>query len=230
MQHKADGYRSPYLRQAVDAGQKDPISRWAGYYQARATLAAAESMRVLARRRAVQCRIKELWEGNPFPDRRLWEGNPFPDPNRRKDSPPTMSRVAAHIDDAVDADSPSFDSAKAAAEINASLDSLKASLAGQGAATGQLVINPCSFTRRVRVDVSKLNQLPAVAAPVVAAAEQRKTKEVVVEVPAMGFAWVGPTEDQAPRRCAAVGSSGGRKRRKARWPKTTCCRTSSSMS
>ena len=45
---KADEYRSPYLRQAVAAGQADPISRWVRYYQRRAAAEAAQSLAALA--------------------------------------------------------------------------------------------------------------------------------------------------------------------------------------
>ncbi len=39
---KADEYRSPYLQQAVAAGQADPISRWVRYYQRRTAAEAAQ--------------------------------------------------------------------------------------------------------------------------------------------------------------------------------------------
>ena len=45
---KADEYRSPYLKQAVAAGQADPISRWVRYYQRRTAAEAAQSIATLA--------------------------------------------------------------------------------------------------------------------------------------------------------------------------------------
>ena len=45
---KADEYRSPYLKQAVAAGQANPISRWVRYYERRAAAEAAETIATLA--------------------------------------------------------------------------------------------------------------------------------------------------------------------------------------
>ena len=41
---KADEYRSPYLKQAVAAGQADPISRWVRYYPRRTAAEAVQSL------------------------------------------------------------------------------------------------------------------------------------------------------------------------------------------
>ncbi len=53
---------------------------------------------------------------------------------------------------------------------------------------GCLVVNPWSFPRRVCIEMSEPDQTPIVAGPVRAVAG----RSVVVDVPAMGFAWVGP--------------------------------------
>ena len=45
---KADEYRSPYLKQAVAAGQADPISRWVRYSARRTAAEAAQSIAALA--------------------------------------------------------------------------------------------------------------------------------------------------------------------------------------
>ncbi len=45
---KADEYRSPYLKQAVAAGQADPISRWVRYSARRTAAEAAQSLAALA--------------------------------------------------------------------------------------------------------------------------------------------------------------------------------------
>jgi alpha-mannosidase len=52
-----------------------------------------------------------------------------------------------------------------------------------------LVLNPVSFSRRVAVDVSALPQPPEIAGAV-KAAQASPRKLAVVEVPAMGYAWV----------------------------------------
>ena len=46
--YTADLYRSPYLQQAVAAGQRDPISRWVRYFCRRAIAEAAETLDALA--------------------------------------------------------------------------------------------------------------------------------------------------------------------------------------
>ena len=47
------------------------------------------------------------------------------------------------------------------------------------------------------LDVSKLSNLPAIIAPVVAAGADGERKFAVVDVPAMGFAWIGPAKSPA---------------------------------
>ena len=47
-QYTPDQYRSPYLKQAVAAGQRDPISRWTRRFQRRAVADAADTMAVMA--------------------------------------------------------------------------------------------------------------------------------------------------------------------------------------
>ncbi len=66
---------------------------------------------------------------------------------------------------------------------------------------GYLALNPCSFPRRMVLKVPELTHLPTIGAPIIATAEQDGTKQVVVEVPAMGFAWVGSGDGrESPKR------------------------------
>ncbi len=46
--YKPDDYRSPYLRQDVAAGRRDPISRWVRYFHRRAALESLEALATLA--------------------------------------------------------------------------------------------------------------------------------------------------------------------------------------
>ncbi len=46
--YQPDEYRSPYLRQDVTAGRRDPISRWVRYFRRRATLEALQTLDTLA--------------------------------------------------------------------------------------------------------------------------------------------------------------------------------------
>jgi alpha-mannosidase len=60
--------------------------------------------------------------------------------------------------------------------------------------TGYLVVNTHSFTRRVSLDVSELPQLPVVQRPIYAAAQTGESKQVVVDVPPLGFVWVSGSD------------------------------------
>jgi alpha-mannosidase len=55
---------------------------------------------------------------------------------------------------------------------------------------GLLVFNPCSFTRRVALEVEGFRGMIPVADPVKAAEFSGSSAKLVVEVPAFGFAWV----------------------------------------
>jgi alpha-mannosidase len=64
---------------------------------------------------------------------------------------------------------------------------------------GILVANPSSSGRRLCVDVSSLDALPEVSDPVHAAGQWEGRKTAVVDVPPMGFAWIGPTAEAAAK-------------------------------
>jgi hypothetical protein len=89
-------------------------------------------------------------------------------------------------------------------ELLRAQDQAAEALAGRLVARGQpdnpgfLVLNPCSFKRRVALDLPGLQGAPPVGGPVKAAQADGGTARVVVEVPALGFAWV-------PRRAQAGG-------------------------
>jgi alpha-mannosidase len=60
--------------------------------------------------------------------------------------------------------------------------------ANQNAPKGLLLVNPLSFTRRAVVDISGLSSPPTPDGPVIAI----DANAAVVEVPPLGFAWIGP--------------------------------------
>ena len=141
---KPDEYRSPYLAQAVAAGETEPISQWQRYAAERAAADAAETIAALA----------VVAGGN------LECGN----------SLPLSCREAAFV--------------------------FAQAVGGQAAAeqrpAGIMVINPLSFSRRVRVDASSIAALPDVSGAVLYAGEAAGRKSAVVEVPPLGFAVVRP--------------------------------------
>lgn len=81
------------------------------------------------------------------------------------------------------------------AEVQAALDQSAQALAqrlvtGAPANPGWLVLNPCAFARRVPVELSGCPGPVAVEGPVKASQLDGDTARLVVEVPALGFAWV----------------------------------------
>jgi alpha-mannosidase len=57
-----------------------------------------------------------------------------------------------------------------------------------------LVVNPLSFTRRIGVELPEASQALAVTGPVVAAGSAGSRHFAVVETPALGFAWIEPSQ------------------------------------
>ena len=137
--YPVDGYRSPFLRQAVDRGDEKPLSQW---------------------QEAANSEIAEQVSRS-------------------------LQTMAAMI-----AGSQQGDSHKQTDDMQAIRDCLATGSIQTG--PGCLVVNPLPFTRKIPVDVSPWEQLPAVGGSIVAAAEQDKRKTAVVSVPGMGFAWIDP--------------------------------------
>jgi hypothetical protein len=74
---------------------------------------------------------------------------------------------------------------------------------GQANNPGFLVLNPCSFKRRVALELEGVRSLPPLGGPLKAGQLDSKTARVVVEVPALGFAWIpreGPPGSTPTRR------------------------------
>jgi hypothetical protein len=78
---------------------------------------------------------------------------------------------------------------------------------GQANNPGFLVLNPCSFKRRVALELEGVTSLPPLLGPLKACQLDGDTARVVVEVPGLGFAWI-------PRR-GAPGSAPTRRMRLA---------------
>jgi len=197
VKYEPDRYRSPYLQQEVAASRADPISRWVRYYRCRATVEAAEAVEFLA----TACGAEPA-EGPP-PD------------------------LVAELEDSISADGPGPDlHARAGARLDAALARLGRSLTGrpgkrvgesgngQGESThgggppqGCLIVNPWSFSRRLCLESLGLDRPADVAGPLRAT----DGKSAVVDVPAMGFAWIGPGAGQQPSAPAAPAKPKGRR-------------------
>ncbi len=64
-------------------------------------------------------------------------------------------------------------------------------LAGAKEATpGYLILNPCSFRRRLALELADIPALLPLNAPLIACQIDGHTARVVVEIPALGFAWI----------------------------------------
>ncbi len=172
-----DEYRSPYLTQAVARQQPDPISCWVRHHRRRAAADALEALTTLA------------------------------DLTGRAASPPESRGLPGAVDHSEPAD-PSR-----SADLDEPLQGQLKEAAGRFLSTlprhnaaaeeGYVVANPWSFARRVLIDVSGLPGLPKVAGAVRAAGESAGRKQVVVDVPPMGFAWIGAAPAADPSTQAA---------------------------
>jgi hypothetical protein len=96
------------------------------------------------------------------------------------------------------------DGAFPAEEISAAQDRAARALAhrlvarGRADNPGLLVLNPCSFARRVALEVEGVTGPLATGGPLKACQVDGTTARVVVEVPALGFAWVPRTPAGSP--------------------------------
>ncbi|MGA2259552.1 MAG: hypothetical protein ABSG53_33165, partial [Thermoguttaceae bacterium] len=175
---KADEYRSPYLKQAVAAGQADPISRWVRYYQRRVAAEAAQTIAALANlaggRHSI-CVVSLLDDidgslATPVEDVSLDE--------RVAEAGKTATADLAR--------------AIGARTAYGSVAFTAADLSPHGPPAGDtpvgiVVTNPLSFSRRIHVDASGLDPLPNVAGAVLSAGEEAGRKSTVVEVPPLGY-------------------------------------------
>ncbi len=74
---------------------------------------------------------------------------------------------------------------------------------GQAHNPGFLVLNPCSFKRRVALELEGVRSLPPLGGPLKACQLDGEIARAVVEVPALGFAWIpreGPPGSAPTRR------------------------------
>ncbi|HUE74409.1 MAG TPA: hypothetical protein VMP01_26235 [Pirellulaceae bacterium] len=165
---EADRYRSPYLKQAVIRKQDDPISTTVRYWQSQYRQRAEQTMRTLGTlvtSRQVQSAECRVQNGS--------------------DSALCTLHSALESQPDSDASSTSVDSAAAAWA-----DTLAG---GKRNPQGTLILNPCSFIRRVGVELPADAAVPEVGKPVYAAEAAGQSKLAVVDLPPSGFVWLGAT-------------------------------------
>ena len=186
--YKADEYRSPYLRQAVEgqseAARRDPISRWVRYFSRRA---AAEAIQTLTT-------LEHLIGAGDSACGFAGAG---------------WSSLLAQVDDYLATpppDDPALDEQLREQLEQATAGFCRSVSRSAGAEpAGVLVANPWSFPHRLCLELPELAAVPEVVEPVRWAAESAGRKTVVVDVPSLGFAWIGsgsgPAEPEpSPRR------------------------------
>jgi alpha-mannosidase len=227
-QYKADQYRSAYLRQAVEAGQADPISRWTRYYGRLARAEAASRLQFLAdtvsnrananpplppgegRGEGTDAGRTTLAATQPAWPPGLTELTPSPPavsptlasvvapPLAPVVSPTLASVVAPPLAPAATpaVDATTVDQSLTAATGEA-MKRLSNALARPGQTRGYTLANPNTTGRRVVLETTDSAGLPAVGGAVLAA----QGKQVLVEIPPLGFAWIAgasPTLPAAP--------------------------------
>jgi len=173
-----DRYRSPYLKQAIIRKHDDPISTQVRYWQRQAVASAAEAMATLA----------ELVNGRV-------QGSGF---RVQEDKVGTSGRSLQRVELAED--SPPEVDADLAQLLTDATQFLANALtaANPNGPKGDLVINPCSFVRRLGIEGLKISGLPTIERPVYAADEHAGQRHAVVDVPAFGFVHLTPGQ-AAPR-------------------------------
>jgi hypothetical protein len=114
------------------------------------------------------------------------------------DTAPDLPRRLAELEDCFEAGDPTV-----AEDLDGVLQEVAGTLArrlvarGPEGRAGHVVLNPCSFRRRVALELP--GPTPPVGGAVKAAQADGQTARLVVEVPALGFAWVpGGTTATAP--------------------------------
>jgi alpha-mannosidase len=177
-----DQYRSPYLRQDVIRRGEDPISSVVRYWRRRVAADRVEAVALLAQ---VIGRSADLPGGPDGPNAGAGEIARPTDLVEQGDP----ASPAGELDD------------RLAGELARWQTRLAASLGRENTAAGPgyLVVNPSSFTRRECVDVSRLSSAPNPESPVYRADEVDGRKLAVVDVPAMGFAWLSGGSPAARR-------------------------------
>ncbi len=159
--YEADRYKSPYLKQSIIRKNDDPISTSVRYWQRQAKLRAAEGMETLA----TLVTGKAATVARPAIDLAARE-----------------AALAETCDTAVEE------------QLQERLESATTSwancLSGKSGSAGVLVINPCSFVRRMGMETPDLNSLPMVEKPIYAADSSGGPTQVVVDVPPMGYVFI----------------------------------------
>jgi len=177
----ADQYRSPYLKQAAARGQIDPLGTTVRYWRRRGQVDGLAGLAAVATLLGTEgASAAEGWS--------------------QRDQ---LARTADAMCEDDSRDGLAWD-AQAAARWDEALAAVAERMCGEPgdrSPKGWLVLNPCSFARRIAFESPPVEPAPEAVKPIYAAALAGGRTHVVVDVPALGFAWVG-AGSQADRRAA----------------------------
>ena len=180
---EADQYSSPYLKQAIVRQQEDVISRAVSFSRCWSHWHQLEAMTFLATLlgEEVDCHAslhQQLLDVSLFLEPATAGGGDL--------QPPCLAELDSQLQ----------------AAMQSQLAAVSAGIprGDDVPRDGYLLVNPLSFVRRVAFQADKLQQLPAVKGPVYAAEEHGQPdsiqRQIIVDVPSMGFCWVD-AEDKA---------------------------------
>ncbi|MCL2305127.1 MAG: hypothetical protein FWC43_07260 [Planctomycetaceae bacterium] len=191
-------YWTNYLLQAVKAEQTGPVSDWVRYYRLQAAIFALQTLATLhatiskdktldeASRRELERRFAPMMEAI---ENRLFQNSSS---DNYDDAAETQIAETAG----------SSGTALALAVYGKTVEKREENV-------GIFVPNPLSFPRTMVVDISELKELPKTSEKILLVREHEHDgkirKEAVVEVPALGYLWIGPTAgEKAPEPVAPV--------------------------
>jgi hypothetical protein len=164
----ADDFAPEELEAAVTAGTADPISRVARHARQRRRLDAAWTYQALLQSLGTRIERPQLVE---------------------------MQSVEDEVEHASGDVSDSLQGMESACEQR--LANRLLSRAGENQ-PGWLLLNPCSFTRRIGLEWPNIDITPPIGGPVKAVQRDSQLLRLVVEVPGLGYAWIPKTSVAPP--------------------------------
>ncbi len=182
-----DQYHAPYLRQAVAAGEPNPISRWVAYYRNRTMLDAVRALEAFLA--CTSGRIDVDVQPRLELETALVEQAHFERSEASADAEleSALARAAHKL-----AESLGFRAAP-----RTSADCATATRASTVGEAGVLLLNPLASDQRPCLPWPDEVNLPATVGAVRAAGGPAGSRVVVADVPAMGFTFVGASEEES---------------------------------
>jgi hypothetical protein len=162
----ADDFFADYLEERTNAHRPDPVSAFAAHARARRKLDAAWTFAAIHR---------SLSAGGPTEE----ETTQLQQLHRTEDD------LEATGLDAIPGEAPASPEDPWARKLAERLQ-----VRAEENRPGYMLLNPCSFTRRVALEVDPARDPVPVEGPVKAAQQDADKTRLVVEVPPLGFAWI----------------------------------------